>query len=104
MADKTDDKKAEDFIRDNTWKVGTVRGTEIRVPKPFGYNEVRDLAKKAVDKVTGGSRDDKKVPSFRKGGRVERDGIYQLHAGERVLNKRQARRHGRRSSSRSSSR
>lgn len=111
MADKAGDKKAEDFLRDNSWKVGTVRGVEIRVPKPFGYNQVRDLAKKAMDKVTGGgssgtdtTRDDKKAPSLRKGGRVDRTGIFQLHAGERVLNKRQARRYGSRSRSRSSSR
>jgi hypothetical protein len=29
-------------------------------------------------------------PSFKKGGKVKKTGVYKLHAGERVLNKKQA--------------
>jgi hypothetical protein len=40
---------------------------------------------------SGGKK--KKTPSYKKGGRVRHSGKAMLHKGERVLNKKQAKRH-----------
>ena len=79
---------------------GAVSGKKDKAGKDDNpINHIKKLFSKKSGGSGGGSSSDEMgaetsgVPSYKKGGKVRKTGLARLHKGERVLNKRQAKRY-----------